>query len=67
MPDNAKILKEALVSRYEAQYKEATAILSVYYSNAVGIGEHAQIIDEMAKLVEKAANAKDCLGILSQK
>ena len=67
MKNNEEILKEALISRYKAQYNEAMAILMVYFSNSVGIGEHPQMLDEMAKLVEKAANAKDCLEILTKK
>lgn len=59
-------LRKALVSRYEAQKYEALATLEVYYTNAAGIGEHSQIIDEMAKQVEKLVNAEDCLETLDK-
>ena len=55
---------EALIKRYEAEIAEAKAILEVYFSNAVGVGEHPQIIDEMNKQVEKLADAQGRLEIL---
>ena len=61
-----KVLLEALKKRYEAQKAEAAATLQVYLTNAAGIGEHPQIIDEMAKQVEVLANAEDCLEVLDK-
>jgi len=55
---------EALHARYEAQKKEALAILAVYFENSVGIGEHPQIIDEMDKLVRKVGEANDLIATL---
>jgi len=55
---------EALIKRYEADVAEAKAILEVYFSNAVGVGEHPQIIDEMDKQVEKLADAQGKLESL---
>jgi len=55
---------DALIKRYEAEIAEAKAILEVYFSASVGIGEHPQIIDEMDTLVEKLANAEDKLHAL---
>jgi len=55
---------EALIKRYEADVAEAKAILEVYFSNAVGVGEHPQIIDEMDKQVEKLADAQGSLATL---
>jgi hypothetical protein len=59
-------LRIALVSRYEAQRDEALATLEVYYTSPAGIGEHPQIIEEMAKQVEKIGNAEDCLNVLNK-
>lgn len=59
-------IHKALVSKFEAQRDEALATLEVYYNNPVGVGEHPQVIDEMAKQVEKLANAIDCLERLEQ-
>jgi|TARA_B100000768_G_scaffold55725_1_gene54235 hypothetical protein len=57
---------EALRAKYQAEKLEAIATLEVYVKNAVGIGEHPQIIEEMAKLVEQVANANDCMEALDE-
>jgi hypothetical protein len=57
---------DALRARYQAEKLEAIATLEVYVKNAAGIGEHPQIIEEMATLVEKVANANDCLEALDE-
>ena len=63
---NNKLLYNALKSRYEAQKAEALATLDVYYRNAAGIGEHPQVVEEMAKQLESLANAEDCLESLKK-
>ena len=63
---NNKLLYNALKSRFEAQKAEALATLDVYYRNAAGIGEHPQIVEEMAKQLELLANAEDCLESLKR-
>ena len=55
------MLIEALVKRYEAQIAEAEATLEIYLDHSVGIGEHPQHLDEMDKLFEKIATAKEKL------
>ena len=57
---------DALRAKYQAAKLEAIATLEVYVKNAAGIGEHPQIIEEMATLVEKVANANDCLEALDE-
>lgn len=57
---------EALMSKYASEMNEAEATLLVYFNNPVGIGEHPQHIEEMDKLIEKRANAKDKLENLEQ-
>jgi hypothetical protein len=57
---------DALRAKYQAEKLEAIATLEVYVKNAAGIGEHPQIIEEMANLVEKVANANDCLEALDE-
>ena len=52
---------KALKKRYEAQIAESEATLEIYLSNSVGIGEHPQHLDEMDKLFEKIAAAKEKL------
>lgn len=58
-------LTEALRLKYMSEIAEAEATLSIYLTNPVGIGEHPQHLEEMDKLVEKMANAKDKLETLS--
>ena len=53
------LLFDALKARYKADELDAIARLSVYGSNAVGIGEHPQITEEMDKLVQQYVDAKD--------
>ena len=55
----SKKLYDALMSKYTAEMNEAEATLLVYFNNPVGIGEHPQHMEEMDKMVEKLANAKD--------
>ena len=57
-------LVEALRSKYRADMELAAAALQVYLERPAGIGEHPQILDEMDKLVESYANAKDKLDSL---
>ena len=53
------LLFDALRARYKADELDAVARLSIYASNAVGIGEHPQITEEMDKLVQQYVDAKD--------
>ena len=61
----SKSLK-ALTDRYNAQISEAKAVLEIYLNKSVGIGEHPQHIDEMDKLVQKIAAAKENLIVLDE-
>jgi methylaspartate ammonia-lyase len=69
MSNQEKISKkfyEALMSKYASEMNEAEATLLVYFNNPVGIGEHPQHLEEMDKMVEKLANAKDKSEALQQ-
>ena len=55
---------DALKLQYNANYKQAKLTLDVYLKNAVGIGEHPQHFEEMDKLVDAMATAKDKLNTL---
>ena len=57
---------EALKKRYEAQIAESEATIDIYLDHSVGIGEHPQHLDEMDKLFEKIATAKEKLDILEE-
>ncbi len=56
----------ALRAKYQADKLEAIATLEVYVKNPVGIGEHPQIIEEMAKLIDKVAEVNGALEALDE-
>jgi len=58
------LLYQALEAKYKAQIAEATATLSIYFNNPVGIGEHPQHLEEMDKFVSQLADAHDKLEAL---
>lgn len=45
---------------------EAKANLDVYLENPVGVGEHSNITNEVKTLVNKIANAKDAIEVISE-
>lgn len=57
---------DALRAKYIAMRLEAVATLEIYTKNAVGIGEHPQVIEEMDKLVRIAADADSYLETLDK-
>lgn len=57
---------DALRAKYVAMRLEAIATLEVYSKNAVGIGEHPQVIEEMDKLVRTVADANGYIEVLDQ-
>jgi len=61
-----RAILNALRARYEAEIAEADATANIYLSNSVGIGEHPQHIDEVNKLIDKIAQAKEKLEVLDE-
>ena len=61
-----RAILEALKAKYEAEIAEADATVNIYLSNSVGIGEHPQHIDEVNKLIDKIAQAKEKLDVLDE-
>lgn len=57
---------DALRAKYVAMRLEAIATLEIYTKNAVGIGEHPQVIEEMDKLVRTVADANGYLEALDK-
>jgi|TARA_B110000879_G_C10951538_1_gene423886 hypothetical protein len=55
---------DALRAKYIAMRLEAIATLEIYSKNAVGIGEHPQVIDEMDKLIRTIADTNGYLDAL---
>ena len=54
-----KCLFNALLSRCEADINDCVARLTIYFNNAVGIGEHPQITEEMTKMLDELSSAED--------
>ena len=61
-----RAILNALEAKYEAQVAEAHATIKIYLENSVGIGEHPQHIEEVNKLIEKIANAKEKIDVLDE-
>jgi len=61
-----RAILNALRARYEAEIAEADATVNIYLSNSVGIGEHPQHIDEVNKLIDKIAQAKEKIEVLDE-
>lgn len=59
-------LFDALKRRYEAEMSDAFSRLSIYFEDAVAIGEHPQHTEEIDKLLEQYAAAKDKYDALLQ-
>jgi|TARA_R110000851_G_scaffold271532_2_gene424193 hypothetical protein len=57
---------DALKSKYEAAYKEASTTLEIYLTKPVAIGEHPQHFEEMDKLVSAMTDANDKLDTLKK-
>ena len=60
-----KLLGEALIIKYEGEIAEARANIQVYLTPPVGIGEHPQHFEEMGKLVDAMAAARDSLDTIN--
>ena len=58
-------LLNALVSHYQAEIQRAEANLLCYFKNAAGVGEHPDVVGEMAKLVGAVAQARGSLQVLN--
>ena len=61
-----RAILNALRARYEAEIAEADATVNIYLENSVGIGEHPQHIDEVNKLIDKIAQAKEKIEVLDE-
>ena len=61
-----RAILNALRAKYEAELAEADATANIYLSNSVGIGEHPQHIDEINKLIDKIAQAKEKIEVLDE-
>lgn len=51
---------------YEAKAAEAEETIKVYLTNAVGIGEHPQIMEELRGQIEILTEAKDTILVIDE-
>ena len=58
---------KALRKKYEADIEEAKATAEIYLEKPVGIGEHAQFVEELDKLMSKIAEVEDKLTVVNQR
>lgn len=58
-------LLQALVAHYQARIARGEANLMNYFNNCTGVGEHPDIVGEMAKLVEEISDARGSLEVLN--
>ena len=61
-----RAILNALRAKYEAEIAEADATANIYLENSVGIGEHPQHIEEVNKLIDKIAQAKEKIEVLEE-
>ena len=54
-----QLLIDALLAKYKAQIDDATAKISIYLHNPVGIGEHPQFTEELDKLINIVSTAEE--------
>ena len=59
-------LLQAVKAKYEAEILECIATLEIYFTNAVAIGEHTDLLAEVDKYVGKLESASGKLGTLGQ-
>ena len=59
-------LFQAAKLKYEAEILECLATLEIYFTNAVAIGEHPDLLAEVDKYVGKLESASGKLGTLGQ-
>ena len=59
-------LYTATIDHYQAKRSEALAILDIYFNNAVGIGEHSDLLEEIRKWTEVLDGAESVIETLDR-
>ena len=57
---------KALETKYQAQIEEGLATLDLYFNNAVGVGEHPDIMEVLDSYLDKIDSARSKLDVLNQ-
>jgi len=55
---------DALVAKYQAKKLEALTNLNIYFTAAVGVGEHPNIVEEVDKLISQVSDAEGKIATL---
>jgi len=55
---------DALVAKYQAKKLEALTNLNIYFTAAVGVGEHPNIVEEVDKLISQVSDADGKIATL---
>ena len=61
-----EILYDALYDRYKAKQTEALCNLQMYFIEGVGVADHPETVETVAKLFEKYADATEYLKLLRE-
>ena len=61
----AKLL-DALLAKYKDIIKESIAIIEIYLTNSVGIGEHPQHLQEIDKLLQMITDAEEKISTIER-
>lgn len=59
-------LLRATVSRLEADRQEAMAVIDLYLSSPVGVGDHPNVLQEIYNATKRLAAAEDTLETLQR-
>ncbi len=59
-------LYESLQMKYKTEIQQYKTTLIIFFEQSVGIGDHANHLDEMNLLLEKMTSANDKLKMLNQ-
>jgi hypothetical protein len=59
------LILRALISKYESELQVLAVNMENYFSNAVGVAEHPDIIGEIDKLIEQVSAAEEKLRIVN--
>jgi len=60
-----KLAIEALKHKYTAEMADAEFVFAIYFKNAVGVGEHPGLLEEMDTALKKWGDAQDKLAALA--
>ena len=65
MNNLSKELYESLQMKYNTEIQQYKTTLIIFFEQSVGIGDHANHLDEMNILLEKMTSANDKLKMLN--